>query len=104
MARRRLVIPRAATLRGRKHRIHLHATTEMKRDRVVGQWDLDDDTAVIRLDPDQPPSELDTTWCHEVLHAIWPKGVVDADTEEKLVKGLEYRLRDAVARGVLKAE
>lgn len=58
----------------------------------------------IWINPDQDPKELDATWVHELLHAIWPRKIVDMETEEKLVRGLEYRLRDAVARGYLRAE
>jgi hypothetical protein len=100
MARRRVAIPERATLRGRRWRVYIEKTEDMRG--LRGLADLDEKT--IHIDPRVDRQEREVTYVHELLHAIWPPGVVDEETEEKLVRGLEYHLHRAVAQGYLGPE
>lgn len=44
---------------------------------------------VIMIDADQTPVERASTLVHEVIHALFPEGVVGYRTEERIVAALE---------------
>lgn len=46
-------------------------------------------TLTIRLDPAEHPTIREQTLIHEVLHVIWPEGVVSRKKEEALIEALE---------------
>lgn len=98
----RLIIPDEAVLGRVRYRVYQRATKEMKRGAWLGL--MNPDAKTIHVDPEQSRREVEATWVHELLHAIWPTGVVDEKTEEKIIRKLEYRLRDAVAHGYLRAK
>lgn len=59
---------------------------EADRDDISGL--CHDRTHTIYVDKRMSMPDREEVLVHEVLHAIWPKGAVDHDTEEKLVEAL----------------
>lgn len=51
---------------------------------------------LIRLSEEQPIGQLLPTLLHEILHMVFPNGIVGAATEEKIVNGLEKPLLHAL--------
>lgn len=62
-----------------------------------GLCDLD--ARIIWLDAKDERREREVTYVHEVLHAIWPRDVVNGEVEERLISGLEVALAAAIAQG-----
>lgn len=93
----RLAIPRRPKLRGRRWRVS--RTGRRLRRGEVGE--CESSLRLISVHPDVSRRTAELTYAHEVLHAIWPRGIVDAETEERLILRLEAPLRQAVLDGVL---
>lgn len=65
----------------------------------VGLTEREERTITLALGVAGP--DLADNFLHEILHAVWPAGIVDAEMEERLVTGLEHRLRAALTRNRL---
>lgn len=82
-------IPRKLTIRGATWKVRL-VSGFAKR---TGQWGLCNySKQVITLDRGMSDHAMGVTFIHEVLHAIWPDGVVENEVEEKLINILDRRL------------
>lgn len=95
----KIAIPRRVKLRGRWWSVK---TTSRRRKReemrgLAGMCDLE--TRTIWLDAKGTRLERELTYVHEVLHAIWPRGEVTNEAEEKLILALERPLAEAIAEG-----
>lgn len=94
----RIAIPRRVKLRGRWWSVRL--TSKPKRAEMHGLRGLCDlDERAIWIDRSCGRPERELTYVHEVLHAIWPRGVVTHEAEEELISALERPLAEAIARG-----
>jgi Zn-dependent peptidase ImmA (M78 family) len=63
----------------------------------------DDETRTITLDAREPRVQRELTLVHEVLHALFPSGIVDGETEERIVRGMEAPTRALLMSGALVA-
>jgi hypothetical protein len=60
-------------------------------------------TRTIELDADLSRRDLEVTFVHEVLHALWPAGMAPRG-EEKIVQRMETKLYFLLASGQLRRE
>ncbi len=94
---RRLVIPQAITLRGRRFRVVVD--NGLRARGRVGLCDFG--TRTISLAHDLTPIEAEEAFLHEVLHGLFPDGdaaLMDAETEERVVEHLDEPLLRVLRR------
>lgn len=95
----RIAIPRRVKLRGRWWSVRL-TSRKRKRAEMRGLRGLCDlEARVIWIDANADRLEREVTYVHEVLHALFPPGVVAGDVEERIVSELEGPLAAAIAEG-----
>jgi hypothetical protein len=91
----RLAIPRRPRLRGRRWKVHRRKIGGG----LVGLCELE--TRRITIHPRQTRRTRELIYVHELLHAIFPAGVVSGEDEEAIILRLEEPLRRAVLDGAL---
>jgi hypothetical protein len=100
--RKRLVIPDQIKLNGRIWTVHMETTDRMKEEDLDGECIFTDRELHIR--PRRSRKEREATYVHEVVHALLEDVNLDEKVEEKVVRGLEYSLREALLNGALAVE
>lgn len=97
---RRLAIPKSLTIKGKRWRVKVTRGL-WKRERAIGLCEYEDREILLASTLDTYQREL--TLIHEVLHALWPAGIVSSEDEERVIRGLERPLRDVLVSGQLAA-
>lgn len=88
-------IPRTLKIGGETWKIRL-VTGFAKRTGKFGYCNPNIHT--ITIERDMTDHMVGVTFIHELLHAVWPEGLVEAEVEEKLVEILDSRLFAALKR------
>ena len=91
-------IPR--TLKIGKRKVRVHKVRALKK-RTGAYGIYDSDPPRIRIDSDQSQYLQRVTFIHEILHAIFPRGVVSLSVEEKIVESMDTPLYELLKKNRL---
>lgn len=88
----RLRIPRSIRLRGAIYRVR----TSRSLNRLETMATFDEKSRTITLAHGLSLRQREEAFLHEVLHAVFPNGVVPSKVEESVVEGLDEPLLEAL--------